>query len=145
MIDQYKKRALVRNIKERQQSKPVEILLGTEVYFDGYEADQCVICVNNSDPISTAEFAERLREIQDRPDVSAVLVRFYDYEDAEVSEDAWISSDSIYIVTRAGVDEVREWFSDFEVADVWEDTDLEDFDGLPAVPEGFHLIAVWWD
>lgn len=145
MIDQSKKKALIEHIKQRQTANDIEILLPPDLYFDGYEAAHCAICANNTESISTAEFTARLQEIQERPDVSAVFVRFYDYSDAEASADCWIGSDLIYLVTRAGLDDVREWFSDFEVSDVWFEDNLAKFDGLPQVPDGFHLVAAWWD
>jgi hypothetical protein len=145
MINQSKKKALIEHIKQRQTSDERELLLSPVLYFDGYDDDQCTICANSSDPVSTAVFAARLQQIQERPDVSAVFVRFYDYLDAEESEDCWINSDSIYVVTTAGVEAVRDWFSDFEVSDTWLEPDTANFDGLSDIPDGFHLVAVWWD
>jgi len=145
MIDQSKKEALIEHIKQRHISNDIEILLSPDMYFDGYDEGHCTICANNSDSISTSRFAARLREVAAQPGVSAVFVRFYDYSDAEGSEDCWIGSDSIYLVTKASLDEVREWFSDFEVSDVWLESDLTKFDGLSKIPDGFHLVAVWWD
>src|SRR5450756_354061 len=129
MINQLKKKALIEYIKQRQKSNSRELLLSPGLYFDGYDDDHCTICANNSDPVSTSSFAARLQQIQERPDVSAVLVRFYEYSDAEDSKDCWISSDSIYVVTNAGVEEVRDWFSDFEVSDVWLEPVPANFDG----------------
>jgi hypothetical protein len=145
MIDQAKKKALIEYIKQRQASGHIEILLSPEFYFDGYDDDHCTICANNRETISTSRFAERLRRIQKQADVLAVFVRFYDYSDAEAFEDAWIGSDSIYIVTKAGLEDVREWFSDFEVSDVWVEHDLAKFDGPPNLQDGYHPYAVWWD
>ena len=68
-----------------------------------------------------------MREVQKRHDVSAVFVRFYDDSDAEEFEDSWIHSDTIYLVTKASLDAVRSWFSDFEVSDVWVESDLSKF------------------
>ena len=60
-------------------------------------------------------------------------------------EDAWIGSDSVYIVTSASLDAVRDWFSDLEVSEVWEETDLIKFPDVSQIPDGFRLVAVWWD
>jgi hypothetical protein len=145
MIDQVKKRALIEHIKSRKGSNEQELLLPPDLYFDGYDDEHCTICANISEPISTSRFAARLREIEQRPDVFGVFVRFYDFADAEESEDFWISSDSIYIATSAGTESVREWFSDFEISDVWVENELSKFIGLPKMPDGSKLIAVWWD
>lgn len=145
MIDQSKKRALIEHIKQRRTPDGKEILLIPDLYFDGYDDNHCTICANNSDSISTSRFAARLREVQEKPDVSAVFVRFYDYSDAEEFEDCWIGSDSIYIITKASPEIVRQWFSDFEFSDVWVENEPSKFTDLSEIPDGFHLLAVWWD
>lgn len=145
MIDQSKKKALIQHIKQCKTSNEQELLLPPDLYFDGYDEPHCTICANNSEDISTSRFAARLREIQQRPGVSGVFVRFYDYNDAESFADSWIGSDSIYVVTTAGIEDVREWFSDFEVSDVWAEDDPAKFIGLPKISDGSRLIAVWWD
>jgi len=145
MIDQAKKKALIEHIKQRKTSSEQELLLPPDLYFDGYDEPHCTITANNIKSISTSRFASRLREVQQRPDVSAVFVRFYDYDDAERFADSWIGSDSIYVVTTAGLPDVREWFSDFEVTDVWAEDNYSKFIGLPKISDGSRLIAVWWD
>ena len=145
MIDQSKKKSLIEHIKKQEMQLEREILLSPDLYFDGYGATQCTICANNTTPISTSRFAAHLRKIQDKPDVLAVFVRFCDYSDAEDSEDCWIGSDSVYVITSADLDVVRDWFFDFEISDVWLENDFSKFVGLPKIPDSFHLIAVWWD
>jgi hypothetical protein len=145
MIDQFKKAALIQHIKQQNVSSGTEILLSPDLYFDGYDDAHCTICANNTNSISTFRFATKLREIEQHPEVLSVFVRFYEYSDAEEFEDAWIGSDSIYIVTKANLDAIRNWFSDFEISDVWEERDLTKFAGLTEIPNGFRLAAVWWD
>lgn len=145
MIDQAKKRKLIEHIKLHKRSNEHELLLSPDLYFDGYDEAHCTICANNSISISTSRFAARLREVSQRPDVSGVFVRFYDFSDAEEFEDWWIGSDSVYIITKATLDSVREWFSDFEVSDVWAENDYSKFIGLPRISSDSKLIAVWWD
>jgi len=144
MIDQAKKKALIEHIKQRQTSDGREILLAPDLYFDGYDDKDCTICANVGQ-ISTARFLARLREIGRRADVSAVFIRFYDYDDALEFKDSWIGSDSVYLVTSAPLKKVRDWFADMHVSDVWEETDLTDFDAPPEIPVGSRLVAVWWD
>ena len=145
MIDQSKKQTLIKHIKQQGVLGDKELLLSPELYFDGYDDPHCTICANNSKPISTSKFASRLQELEKRPNVSSVFVRFYDFSDAEEFEECWIGSDSIYVVTTANLETVREWFSDFEVSDVWKENDCSKFVGLPKMPNGSQLIAVWWD
>jgi hypothetical protein len=40
--------------------------------------------------------------------------------DALESEDAWVGSDTIYVITSVDKSLIESWFSDFEVSDVSE-------------------------
>jgi hypothetical protein len=144
MIDQPKKKALIEHIKELQTSNEREILLAPDLYFDGYDDEHCTVCANVG-PFSTSHFAARLREVRQRADVSAVFVRFYDYADAEEFEDSWVGSDSVYVITSASLETVRDWFTNLEVTEVWEESDVTKFPDAPKIPDGFRLVAVWWD
>lgn len=144
MIDQAKKKLLIEHIKKRETSCDREILIAPELFFDGYEDERCTVCVNVGS-ISTTQFKNRLREVSQRPDVTAVFVRFFSYEDALESEDSWIGSDSIYLITSASVETVSIWFADLEVSDVWEESDLTRFPDITSLPCGFRLVAIWWD
>lgn len=145
MINQSKKAALIKYIKEQQTLGKPEILLPPDLFFDGYTDGRCTICVNISRPISTRCFLERVGAVQRKPEVSGIFVRFYDFLDAEEFEELWISGDSIYLITTANLDTVRRWFEDFEVSDVWIEQKASNFAGLPSMPEGSQLMAVWWD
>jgi hypothetical protein len=145
MIDQAKKNRLISHIKGLQSSGAGEILLTPEDYFDGYEAMHCTICANNWNSVSTSAFRARLADIAARPDVKGVFIRFYEYEDALQDASCWIGSDSVYLVTSATLDSVKEWFADFEASDVWEERVLAGFANLPRIPNDNRLVAVWWD
>ncbi len=144
MIDQARKLALIHHIKQRQLSNQGEILLEPDLYFDGYDEDQCGICANGGS-ISTARFAARLRAIRQRSDVAGMFIRFYNYDDALESEDAWIGSDTVYVVTSDSLESVRDAFSDLGPSDVWEEANLAAFPDVSNIPVGFRLIAVWRD
>jgi hypothetical protein len=144
MIDRAKKKALIDHIKRGEMATSGEILLSPELYFDGYDDEHCTICAN-AGPFSTSKFAARLREIAQRPDVARVFVRFYDYADALEFEDSWIGSDSIYLVTSASLDAVRNWFADLEVSDVWDESNLTNFPDISEIPDDSRLVAAWWD
>jgi hypothetical protein len=144
MIDQIKKNRLISYIQDLQLSGAEEILLAPARYFDGYEEDHCTICANRK-PVSTSSFRMRLADISARPEVSAVLIRFYEYDDALEDASCWIGSDSVYVITSADIAAVMEWFEDFEPSDVWAARHPEQFANLPKVPEGSRLLAGWWD
>jgi hypothetical protein len=145
MIDQNKKRLLIEHIDRLAAATAQEIMLDVDLYFDGYDEPQCTICANNRVQISTSDFCQRLKHIQARNDVDGVFVRFYEYQDALEFEQCWIGSDSVYVITSANIDLVKEWFADFEVSDVWEETKLKKFMNLPEIPCGHSIYAIWWD
>ncbi len=144
MIDQAKKKSLIEHIKQRQTANDGEILIAPDLYFDGYDDKHCSVCANVG-PFTTLHFAARLREVGQRPNVLMVFIRFYDYADAEEFEDSWIGSDSVYVVTSSSLEAVRGWFYDLEVSDAWDESDLTKFPDLAQIPDGFRLVAVWWD
>jgi hypothetical protein len=111
----------------------------------GMMTRSALFCANNIRSISTAEFAARLLEIRSRPDVFDVFVRFYEYMDALESEDAWVGSDTIYVITSVDKSLIESWFSDFEVSDVSELDDTSGIMDLKQLPQGCKLFAVWCD
>lgn len=144
MINQAKKATLIQHIKEREGLGQSEILLPFELFFDGYEDEHCNICIN-AVSTSTMEFEGHLQSLRLRSDVAGVFVRFYEYSDAMEYSDAWIGSDTVYLVTSATSETVREWFGRFQSSEVWEEESLEKFSAPVSIPNGFRLIAVWWD
>ncbi len=145
MIDQNKKRLLIEHIESFSATNAQEVMLDVDLYFDGYDESQCTICANNRVPISTSDFCKRLKHVQARKDVGGVFVRFYEYQDALDFDQCWIGSDTVYVITCANIDLVKEWFADLEVSDVWEEAELERFLNLPAIPYGHRIYAIWWD
>jgi hypothetical protein len=145
MIDHAKKRRLIEYIDSFAPTNSKELPIDVERFFDGYDAPCCTLCANCSEPLSASAFRDRLRVIASRRAVSGIFVRFVEYRDAKEVEDSWIGSDSVYVITSASVAEVRDWFSDLEVSDVWEEKDLSRFLNLPSIPEDFRLVTVWWD
>jgi hypothetical protein len=144
MIDPAKKNALIEHIKRLEQSNDREILLPPDLFFDGYDDDHCIICAN-AGHFSTSKFRNLLREIRQNPGVLGVFIRFYEYADALESQDAWVGSDSVYIITNASVESIASWFSAIPPSDVWVESETAEFPSIPLITEGFRLVAVWWD
>ncbi len=148
-IDQAKKMALIRKIRRVQsqthRGKEKEIVLSLEDYFDGDSSDCCTILANTRNPLSGPAFRDFLATIAAKPDVSNVLIRFYDYEDALDVDDAWINSDTVYVSTSASATAVHTWFETMEPSSVEAVSDRRSFANLPTIPDGHALFAVWWD
>lgn len=149
MIEHEKKMALIRKIRRVQSQthngKEKEIVLSLEDYFDGDASDHCVILANTRNALSGPAFHNFLGSIAAKPEVSNVLIRFYDYEDALDFDDAWINSDTVYVSTSASAAEVKTWFESLEPSSVEVVTNRTGFANLPSLPHGHALFALWWD
>jgi hypothetical protein len=99
-------------------------------------------------------FARTLREIEQRPEVSAVRV---EVAEAVPDEDDWPYSDRVFIVTSASTAEVARWaevldpdepklivgaYEEPECVWGWRD---ETPPGAPPIPSGEHVVELWWD
>ena len=144
-MDRTKLLALVDKIKAAGYSYDTETVLTIEEYFDGNDEAYENICANNEKPPSTQVMQDFLLSVRAMPSVSDVFVRVYGFEDAVAHQDAWINSDTVFVITSASDIEVEEWFRQLTPSEVSEETRLGRFNNLPAIPEGFRLVAVWWD
>jgi len=146
-MNQLRKLDLIRKIRKVKSRNPrgKEILISIDDYFKGNDEKICNILTNTLNDISSAEFEMFLRGVTNLVGVSNVYIRFFDYEDALDFDDSWINSDTVYIVTKANIDEVEGWFNKFQPSDIYRKSDLNEFANLPCIEEGFNVIGVWWD
>lgn len=148
-IDQAKKVALIRKIRRVQsqthRGKEKEIVISLEDYFDGDNSEHCPILANTGISLSAPALHDFLAKVAAKPDVSNVLIRFYDYEDALNFDNMWINSDTVFVSTTASATEVEKWFEPLEPTSVQGESNLADFANLPSIPDGHALFAVWWD
>ena len=144
-MDRSKLLALVDKIKALGHSFGTETVLTIEEYFDGNDEAYSTACANNAHPLSAQTLQTYLLAIRAKSSVYDVLVRVCDIEDAIACQDAWIGSDTVFVITSASDIEVEEWFRQLTPSGVSEETRLGRFNNLPAIPEGFRLVAVWWD
>jgi hypothetical protein len=117
-------------------------LVTLEEFFEGNN-DYGSIGYNFTASPSPAEFYSFFKQIRSRPGVANVLVQVCQHEEPE----GWPSTDTVWIITRAGADEVKRWLGKrFEADDIlvgWsKEKDLVEF---YKVPEGMQAIGVWWD
>ncbi|NMM62453.1 hypothetical protein HBE96_07065 [Clostridium sp. P21] len=147
-MDQFEKLNLIRKIQEVQSqccTHEKEILISIDDYFKGNDESHCIILANTSVNLSSKEFEKFLRNLKRKDNVMDVFIRFYDYEDAMDYEDAWINSDTVFLITSADVQKVKSWFQGLEPSSVKEETCLNEFVNLPYIPEKYRIINVWWD
>lgn len=109
-------------------------------FFEGNNASGTIGCNLDSQPTS-AQFYEFLKGIAARTEVSDVRVIVTQFDDP-----AWPFSDTVWVITRAAPDEVKEWFGeDFAPTECWEgwyeDTPTE----IYTVPNGMKIVTCQWD
>ena len=115
-------------------------LLSLSEFFDGNEIDGSIGC--NLDPMpSPLEFYEFLRTIEARPTVDRVHVQITAFDDPD-----WPFSDTVWISTTASEEEVRAWFPDeLEPNEVWTGwIESQKYEEI-IIPNGYNVIACWWD
>jgi hypothetical protein len=127
------------NINDFEKPRPLVTL---EEFFEG-NGDPGSIGYNLPDPPEPLDFFELLKAIRSRPEVSDVRVEVKDLEDPE----GWPSTDTLWIITSASVEEVRSWFP----APLAPDDMIEGFNSSPSevasydIPPGMQAIGVWYD
>jgi hypothetical protein len=94
------------------------------------------------DQPSPAEFFELFRTIRDKAEVADVRVEVKDLEDPE----GWPSTDTVWVITGASVDEVKRWLGErFQADDIIvgfpEDYAIESYN----LHDGMRALGVWWD
>ena len=144
-MDREKLLKLVAKIDAAGTSNDTETVLTLDEYFDGNTETYSNLCANTGRSPSADELLDFLRRIEERDGVAQVLIRVYDYRDALESDDCWINTDSVFLVTDVGLDEIRAWFAPLKYSDVYEERDVTNFNNLPPIPEGHRVVGVWWD
>jgi hypothetical protein len=122
-----------------QDANPV---LALELFFDGNH-DVYSIGPNLEPHPGLETFYRVLREIRERPDVADVVLEVVEVMQGD---DEWPFVDTAYVITTAETERVHEWASALE-PDPPEEGWLRHSPppGAPGVPEGHHIVALWWD
>jgi hypothetical protein len=146
-VDELKKIALIRKVRRIEHGSPRgrDVLISLQDYFDGNDESDCTILANTDVRLPAQAVARRLSHVEAREDVSGCWIRLYDYDDALDFADAWVNSDTVYVVSSASVDAISSWFASLAPSDVREVDDLQVFANPPVIPAGHRMVAVWWD
>lgn len=117
-------------------------LLTLEEFFDGNDFVGSIGCNLLSEP-SPEDFYKLLVDFRNRPDVSDVRIQITCVDDPGRD---WPFSDTIWIMTSARAEEVRNWFPrDLTPDATWEGwVQGMKYEACP-VAEGQGIIGVWYD
>lgn len=97
-----------------------------------------------------AECFRILLDIRQRPDVQDVLVAIHECPFADDVEDVeiWPDSDTVYILTSASDQEVRDWAARLlpsEIGHGWSCNTGRKPAAAPDLQPGMHVAVLWWD
>ena len=115
-------------------------LLELDEFFEGNDVVGSIGC-NLAGPPPPPLFYELFKKIADRDDVERVVVEINAFDDPD-----WPFSDTVWIITSKGKDEVASWFpEDLKPDECWvgwiEGRKYEDI----SIPDGMDPVACWYD
>jgi hypothetical protein len=115
-------------------------LLSLAEFFEGNDVVGSIGCNLTPTP-KPSEFYQLLKRVAARPDVADVRVQVTMFDGPE-----WPFSDTVWIITSATPEEVRDWFEEVVRPDeCWRGwTEGVTFEPC-SVPPGMDPVACWWD
>lgn len=142
--DLAKKRELLATLRaltdaHRNAEHPAAIPL--EGFLTGNNDDNS-FARNRGAPISV--WATTLRSLAARPDVAGVFVAITDGMDED--DRAWLSSETLYLLTSARSDAIAEGFEEtLAPDDHWPLDADEEVPGVPPAPKGMRTVCLCWE
>lgn len=131
---------LLRRIGDINDFSRPRPLVTLDEFFEG-NRDPGSIGYNLPDPPDPQEFRSFLGSISERDVVCAVLVEVKDLEDP----DGWPSSDTAWVITSAGIDDVAAWvpkrFRPDDYLAGFPESGVEPYE----IPTGFRSVGLWYD
>ena len=142
-MDTEKREKLIEKIKEQGlplTDRPLG-LVSVEDFFTGNDDVGSIGCNLSCHP-GVEFFVCVFESIRTKDPVQDVLV-----EVNEVVEDdhTWPFSDTVYILTRASIEDVRSWVAPLQPDDISEGWAHGVPPGAPRLLKGVRVYAVWWD
>ncbi|MHC4474298.1 MAG: hypothetical protein ACYTEL_01550 [Planctomycetota bacterium] len=115
-----------------------------EEFFEGNDDYGSIGYNFYPDQPAPAEFYRLFRRIRDKAEVDDVRVEVKDLEDPG----GWPATDTIWIITEASPDDIKEWLGErFRADDILCGFPTEGYYKTERydLPDGMQAIGVWWD
>jgi hypothetical protein len=129
---------VMRNGRPDTSGTPIP-LLSIQEFFEGNEVVGSIGCNLEGAP-SPCLFYELFKQFAARPEVKDIRVQITMFDDPE-----WPFSDTVFVMTSAGPEEVMSWFPEElkpdEVEIGFRNGRYEPYD----LPQGAQPISCWWD
>ncbi len=124
-----------------QNLPPGEVVVTLEDFFLGNTDRGSIGCNLGADQPEISEFYDVLLEIRSKPEVQDVLVRIYEYDDPS----SWPFTDTVYILTSARMQQVREWVAPLKPDEVYAEWMYGAPPKAPRLASNMIPYSVWWD
>ncbi len=116
-----------------------------ELFFEGND-DIAAIGPNLDPHPGVQTFYRVLRGIQERPEVSDVVLQVSEVLEGDGE---WPFVEAAYVITTASDEQVREWANglrpDLPVEEGRSWLYASPPPGAPSVPDGYHVVTLYWD
>ena len=113
-----------------------------EEFFDGNDDYGSIGYNFYPDQPAPSEFYDLFKRIRGRPDVADVLVEVSQQE----MPDEWPSTDTVWILTSAPLEEVASWLGErFQADEIWDGWTDHLVREPVDVPLHCRPVGVWWD
>jgi len=124
-----------------QNLRPGEVVVTLEDFFAGNNDRGSIGCnLGNAQP-AISEFYSTLCDIRSKPSVQDVLVRICEYDNPS----AWPYGDTVYVITSANIEEVRQWVAPLKPDEVYAEWMYGPPPKAPSLASGMNPYSIWWD
>jgi hypothetical protein len=131
-------------VDQDSETPPVVML---DEYFVENTDEECIAPnqVGCGRPL-LSDFYATFKQIQDKPNVQAVLVGIHgDWTEALKYPKSWPSAENIHIYTTASAEEVEQWTAGLESDGAGEGWPYGMHPAAPQLNAGYRVITVYWD
>jgi len=127
--------------KQIADNSQEEIAVSLELFFEGNNDLGSIGCNLGEEQPEISKFYKTLKEIRERDEVQDVLVRVFDLQDLE----EWPFTDAVYIISKASINEVKDWVSCLLPDEVIPDWMYGKPKVAPNPVKEMIPYSVWWD
>jgi hypothetical protein len=113
-----------------------------EEFFEGNDDYGSIGYNFYPDQPAPSEFYDLFQRIRERRDVADVLVEVSQHE----MPDEWPSTDTVWILTSASLEDLASWLGErFQADDLWDGWTDHLIREPVDVPSNCRAVGVWWD
>lgn len=117
-----------------------EIIVTLEEFFEGNDDFGSIGCNIYPDQPSPSDFYKKFKVFKSNVDVDEIYIRI-----ADVEEENWPFTDTIYLITKLKIDQIKENLKDLSPDEVYEDWMYRKPINAPEIKSDMKVYSIWWD